>query len=140
MSRFAPLIPVITLALMGLINLGRGAIHAFAPDGGAHSIAGLDLTSNAPTILALFASLGFTQMAKGLFQLIVAARFRQLTALFLAMQAVDTLLTMANLYLWRPFPVTVPGQPFNLALLALQLVALAIAFRAPRIAKARITT
>ncbi len=125
-------IPVIVLALMGLINLGRGAIHAFAPDGGAHSIAGLEAT---PTVLSLFATLGLSQMAKGVFELAVVARSRTwgrgLVALFLAMQAVDTALAMANLYLWRPLPVSVPGQPFNLVLLVVQLAALAIAWRRP---------
>jgi hypothetical protein len=116
-------IPVVVLALMGLINLGRGAIHAFAPDGGAHSIAGLDAT---PTVLSLFATLGLSQMAKGVFELAVAVRWRTLVPLFLAMQAVDTALAMVNLYLWRPLPVTVPGQPFNLVLLVVQLAALAI--------------
>lgn len=121
-------IPVIVLALMGLINLGRGGIHAFAPDGGAHSIAGLEAT---PTVLSLFATLGLTQMAKGVFELLVVARWRTLVPLFLAMQAVDTALAMANLYLWRPLPVTVPGQPFNLALLGVQVVALLLCLRRP---------
>lgn len=131
MSKIVQLIPVIVLALMGLLNLGRGGIHAFAPDGGTHSIAGLDLTTNAATILSLFATLGLAQMGKGLFQLIVVWRYRALTGLFLAMQAVDTLLAMANLYLWRPLPVVVPGQPFNMALLAVQLAALFLALRNP---------
>ncbi len=122
-------VPVIVLALMGLINLGRGAVHAFAPDGGAHSIAGLDAT---PTVLSLFATLGLSQMAKGVFELAIVTRWRNLVPLFLAMQVVDTALAMVNLYLWRPLPVTVPGQPFNLALLVVQLAALAIALRKPR--------
>ena len=74
-------------------------------------------------------------MAKGIFELAVAARSRtlgrSLVPLFLAMQAVDTALAMVNLYLWRPLPVVVPGQPFNLALLVVQLAALAIALRRP---------
>jgi hypothetical protein len=123
-------IPVIVLALMGLINLGRGGIHAFAPDGGAHSIAGLEAT---PTVLSLFATLGLSQMAKGVFELLVVVRSRtlgrNLVPLFLAMQAADTALAMVNLYLWRPLPVMVPGQPFNLVLLAIQLAALGIAMR-----------
>ncbi len=122
-------IPTVVLALMGLINLGRGAIHAFTADGGAHSIAGLDLSTNRDAILSLFATLGLTQMAKGVFELYVVARRRDLLALFLAMQTLDTLLAVANLYLWRPLPVTVPGQPFNLVLLLVQVVALALALR-----------
>jgi hypothetical protein len=121
------IIPVIVLALMGLINLGRGAVHAFAPDGGAHSIAGLDAT---PTVLSLFATLGLSQMAKGAFELAIVVRWRNLVPLFLSMQAADTALAMVNLYFWRPLPVTVPGQPFNVVLLAVQLAALAISLRA----------
>lgn len=122
-------IPVTVLALMGLINLGRGAIHAFAPDGGAHSIAGLTLGADARTILSLFATLGLSQMTKGAFELYVTASRRDLVGLFLALQVVDTALAMINLYAWRPLPVTVPGQPFNLALLIIQALALAIAWR-----------
>ena len=61
--------PALVLMLMSLINLGRGAIHAFAPDGGAGSIAGLDLTHDRQTILSLFAVLGLGQMVKGAAQL-----------------------------------------------------------------------
>jgi hypothetical protein len=122
--------PIAVLALMALINIGRGAVHAFAPDGGAHSIAGLDLSGNQATILSLFATLGLSQIVKGLFEGWVVVFRRDLAALFLLMQAADTALAMANLYLWRPFPVIVPGQPFNLALLALQLAALVLAWRA----------
>lgn len=128
------LFPVIVLALMGLINLGRGAIHVFAPDGGAGSIAGLDLSSNAPTIIALFASLGFGQVVTGAFQLFVAARLRDVVWLMLAMQAADTALTLVNLYLWKPLPVTVPGQPFNVVLLVVQIAALWIALAKRRAA------
>ena len=59
--------PVAVLALMALINIGRGAVHAFAPDGGVHSIAGLDLSGDRATILSLFATLGLSQIVKGLF-------------------------------------------------------------------------
>lgn len=120
-------IPRIVLALMALVNFGRGSIHVFAADGGAHSIAGLDLGGERQTILSLFATLGFGQIVKGLFEGYVVWRRPDLVALFLALQTVDTLLAMANLYLWRPLPVVVPGQPFNLALLAIQMVALGLA-------------
>lgn len=124
--------PAIVLALMGLINLGRGAIHVFAPDGGAASIAGLDLSSNAATIISLFASMGFGQMVTGAFQLFVAARLRDVVWLLLAMQAADTALQLVNLYVWRPLPVIVPGQPFNVVLLAVQLAALWVALAKKR--------
>jgi len=112
------------LALCALINLGRGGIHVIAPDGGAHSIAGLDLSTNRQTIIALFASLGFSQMVMGAFQAFVILKRRDLVMLFLALQTATTALTVVNLYFYRSLPVTVPGQPFNVVLLGLLVAAL----------------
>jgi hypothetical protein len=123
-------IPRIVLGLTALINLGRGAIHAFAPDGGAHSIAGLDLGEDSATILALFATLGFEQIVLGLFEIYAVLRAPRFITLLLALQTITTAVALINLYVWRPFPVVVPGQPFNVALFALQLVALVIALTA----------
>lgn len=126
MGRIARLV----LGLTGLINLVRGAIHAFAPDGGAHSIAGLDLGDDSATILSLFATIGLQQIVLGLFELYVSMRAQPLISLFLALQTVTTAVSLINLYAWRPLPVTIPGQPFNVALFAIQLVALVIALTA----------
>jgi hypothetical protein len=117
---------------MGAINLGRGAIHAFAPDGGAHSIAGLDLGDDSATILALFAMLGLEQIVLGLFEIYAVLRAPRFITLLLALQTITTAVSLINLYAWRPFPVIVPGQPVNVALFALQLVALVIALTARR--------
>lgn len=123
-------IPRVVLGLVGLINIARGCIHAFAPDGGAHSIAGLNLGDQSATILSLFATLGLQQIVLGLFELYVAWRATQLITLFLALQTLTTAAALVNLYAWRPLPVIVPGQPFNIAMFALQLVALVIALAA----------
>lgn len=120
-------IPRIVLGLTGLINLVRGGIHAFAPDGGAHSIAGLDLGDDSATILSLFATLGLQQIVLGLFELCVVLRAPRLVTLFLALQTLMTAVALINLYAWRPLPIVVPGQPFNVAMFAIQLVALTIA-------------
>ena len=124
--------PVVVLAFMAVVNLGRGAIHAFAPDGGAISIAHLSFGNQGPTLLSLFATLGLGQMVMGGFQAYIVLRRRDLTGLFLALQLATTLVAMFNLYLWRPLPVTVPGQPFNLALMVIQAVAFWLAIRAER--------
>lgn len=123
-------LPRLVLALTGLINIARGCVHAFAPDGGAHSIAGLDLGDQSATILSLFATLGLQQIVLGLFELYVAWRATQLISLFLALQTLTTAVALINLYAWRPLPVVVPGQPFNVAMFAVQLVALVIALTA----------
>lgn len=122
--------PRLVLGLMGLINIARGSVHAFAPDGGAHSIAGLDLDGESTTILALFAVLGVQQVVLGLFEIYAVVRAPRFVALLLAMQTVTTAVSLASLYAWRPFPVVVPGQIFNTAMFALQLVALVIVLTA----------
>ena len=123
-------IPRVVLGLTGLINLVRGSIHAFAPDGGAHSIAGLDLGDDSATILSLFATIGLQQIVLGAFEVYIALRAPRLITLFLALQTLTTAVTLINLYAWRPLPIVVPGQPFNVAMLAIQLVALTIAVTA----------
>jgi hypothetical protein len=124
-------IPRIVLGLMMLTNFGRGLIHAFAPDGGAHSIAGLDLSTARQTILSLFALMGFHQLVAGGFQLYVLALRRDLVLLALVLQTVETLLGVVNLYFYRTFPVAVPGAHFNAAVLAVLAVAVLIAARPP---------
>ena len=115
------------LGLFALINLGRGGIHAFAPDGGAHSIAGLDLSTNAQTILSLFAGMGFHQIVMGAFQVFVLAWRRDLVLIALALQTVETALGVGNLYFYRTLPVVVPGEMFNTILLVLLVATMAVA-------------
>jgi len=122
-------VPRIVLALMMLTNFGRGCIHAFAPDGGAHSIAGLDLSSARQTILSLFAILGFHQLVAGGFQLYVLAFRRDLVLLALVLQTAETFLGVVNLYFYRTLPVAVPGAPFNAAVLVILAVAVLLASR-----------
>jgi hypothetical protein len=122
--------PLIVLALMMLTNFARGAIHAFAPDGGAHSIAGLDLSHARQTIQSLFAVMGFHQLVAGGFELYVLARRRELVLLALVLQTAETMLGVINLYLYRPMPVAVPGAPFNAAVLVILVAAVLVAARA----------
>jgi hypothetical protein len=127
MSGILRTIPVVVLALLAFINVGRGCIHAFTPDGGAHSIAGLDLTNDRQTVLALFAQLGLGQIVMGLFEGFVLVFRRDLVAIVLALQTADTVVGDANLYFYRVLPVHVPGAPFNAVLSVILVVALLIA-------------
>ena len=122
-------IPRVVLALMMLTNFFRGGIHAFAPDGGAHSIAGLDLSSARQTILSLFAVMGFHQQVAGGFQLYVLAFRRELVVLAPVLQTVETLFGVINLYFYGTLPVAVPGAPFNAAVLIILAVTVVIATR-----------
>jgi len=122
-------IPRVVLALMMLMNFGRGFIHAFAPDGGAGSIAGLDLSNARQTILSLFAVMGFHQLVASGFQLYVLAFRRELVLLALVLQTMETLFGVVNLCFYRTLPVAVPGKPFNAAVLGLLAIALLVAAR-----------
>ncbi len=46
------------VAILGLINLGRGSIHMFAPDGGLEMIAGLDISTAPQILLSFIAAVG----------------------------------------------------------------------------------
>ena len=124
------ILAIVVLAAFALINIGRGAIHAFAPDGGAHSIAGLDLTTNAPTILSLFATIGLHQIVLGLFEGWVLVWRRDLLRVALALQTVETIFGVFNFYFYRTLPVQVPGARFNAVLLAVLAITLIVTWRA----------
>jgi hypothetical protein len=126
-NRVARAIPLLALAMMAVINVGRGCIHSFAPDGGAHSIAGLDITTDRQTILALFAQLGMQQIVLGLFEFFVLFFRRDLIVIALGLQTAGTLAGAFNFYLWRVLPVHVPGAPFNAGLSVVLVVAFLIA-------------
>ena len=66
------------VALIGMLNLFRGSIHTFLPDGGAGVIAGFDLSHSRQTIVFLFAVMGIEQLSLGVVDLIVAFRARWL--------------------------------------------------------------
>jgi hypothetical protein len=119
-------LPALVLALFAVINIGRGSIHAFAPDGGAHSIAGLDLGSDAVTIVSLFATIGLMQLVLGLFQLWVLLRARAFVLPVLALQTALTVTGAIHLHWYRPLPVVVPGAAFNLGLAVLLIATWAI--------------
>lgn len=77
------------LAFLSVFSLIPGAIHYFAPDGGAGSIAGLDTGAHRTMIVGVFAWVGATQIPYGLAQLAVAMRYRTLVPLFLLLALIE---------------------------------------------------
>ncbi len=67
-------------------------IHSFLPDGGAGTIAGLNLSHNPTTIFGMFAWAGATQIAHGIVTLLVALRYRSLVPLLLLVSLLERLL------------------------------------------------
>jgi hypothetical protein len=80
------------LALYGVGWIVPGMIHSFLPDGGAGTIAGLDLSHDRRLILGLFAWAGATQIAHGIVTLIVALLYRSLVPLFLVVSLLERIL------------------------------------------------
>jgi len=77
------------LLLTGVLSIIPGCIHYFLPDGGAGVIAGIDLSTRATTIIAVFAWLGALQIPHGIAQVIIGARYRPLVPLFLLLVIIE---------------------------------------------------
>ena len=77
------------LALAAVLTLAPALVHSFASDGGAQSIARLDLGDRRELVIAVFRWEGATQLALGLAMLAVALRYRPLVPLFLALIVVE---------------------------------------------------
>jgi len=97
------------LTVLGLINLARGAVHVFLPDSGAGVIAHFDLTQGGRTIVFLLAMIGAGQIASGLVELLVVARFRALAAPLLAIELLRALLALYIAFISKSVGAGYPG-------------------------------
>lgn len=80
------------LAFYGSAWIVPGMVHSFLPDGGAGTIAGLDISDNPTMIFGMFAWAGATQIAHGIVTLVVALCYRSLVPLFLLVSLIERLL------------------------------------------------
>lgn len=118
----------LTFAAVGTIL--PGCVHVFVPDGGAGSIAGIDLGPAKATIVALFAWAGATQIALGLAMLGVALRYRSLVPPMLALVILERALHALDGWLLKAGSGHHPPEHYMvLALLPLLIVALALSLR-----------
>lgn len=112
------------VALVGILNLFRGSIHTFLPDGGAGVIAGFDLSHSRQTIVFLFAVMGIEQLSLGVVDLIVALRVRSLALPLLWFHALEQTAAEIIFVFYKPPPGHPPGMvgaPLTLAILWLAL-------------------
>ncbi len=89
------------LTLFSVLTIIPGCIHTLAPDGGAGTIAGIDLSQNGRVIIAVFAWAGATQIAFGLTTLIISRRYRNLVPLMLGLAIVERSLHALNAWLLK---------------------------------------
>jgi len=125
---------VLFLGLAGVLTLIPALIHSFLPDGGAQSIAGLDLGDRRDLVIGLFRWEGATQLALGLAVLAVALRYQPLTPFFLALIVVERgLMALQAWVLTPPASGHRPPEHYGSLLAApLALVFLALSLRPRR--------
>lgn len=112
------------VAAIGALNLFRGSIHTFLPDGGAGVIAGFDLSQSRQTIVFLFAVMGIEQLSLGVVDLIVAFRARWLALPLLWFHALEQTAAEIIFVFYKPPPGHPPGMvgaPITLAVLWLAI-------------------
>lgn len=86
-------IPFYFLILIAIVSTIRSLIHIFAPDGGAYSIAGIDISVHGGTnIVAIFAQWGALQLLLALFYWLAIFRYRFLVPAMLAAVVIEQLL------------------------------------------------
>lgn len=127
-------IPFYVLIPIAAIGFVRSFIHILSADGGAGSIAGMNLAqAGAPEIVFAFALWGSAQLVYALLQWVVILRYRSLIPLMWGVQLVETLLRMT---VGRIKPVafahTPPGAYQNYVYLGLAIVMLALALWSAR--------
>ncbi len=121
-------LPFYFLILTATIGTIRSFIHILAPDGGAGSIAGMDLSfPGASGIVFAFALWGSAQLIYALLQWLVILRYRSLVPVMWVIQLLETLLRML---VGRIKPVsfahTPPGAIGDYLFLVISLLLLAL--------------
>jgi hypothetical protein len=114
-------VPLYVLGAIALLSLVRSGIHLLAADGGAGSIAGMDLSvAGAEGIVFAFALWGSSQLLMALVQLAVVVRYRSLVPAMYVLLILEVLLRMLVGYA-KPvrFAQTPPGAVGNWVLLPL---------------------
>ncbi len=117
--------------LLAIVSMGRSLIHLFAPDGGAGSIAGIDLSQGGEqSIIFAFGLWGLSQVIYAVFQLLVALRYRSLIPLMYLILAFETVGRMAVGAMKPPVMLhAAPGGIANYIMLPLAVLMLVLSLR-----------
>lgn len=119
--------------LLAVTSTIRSLIHIILPDGGAGSIAGLDLSAGEANILFSFGLWGVSQLVYAILQLLAAFRYRNLVPLMYAILLLETAGRMWVGYAKPPVIThTPPGAVGNEILLPLAVFMLGLSLMEPR--------
>ena len=121
-------IPFYVFALYAIVSLVRSCIHLLAPDGGAGSIAGMNLAvAGADGIIFAFALWGSSQLLFAIMQLLVVFRYRSFVPFMYLMLMLEVLLReLVGKMKPVTFAHTPPGAVGNQLLLPLAALMLAL--------------
>ena len=121
-------LPVYVFTVLAVLSTVRSCIHLLAPDGGAGSIAGMDLSvAGSNGIVFAFALWGSAQLIYALIQLAVAFRYRSLVPFMYTLLILETLLRMLVGHM-KPviFAHTPPGAIGNYIILPVAMLMLVL--------------
>jgi hypothetical protein len=122
-------LPFYVFALYAIVSTVRSCIHLLTPDGGAGSIAGMDLSvAGADGIIFAFALWGSSQLLFAIIQLLVVFRYRSLVPLMYLMLILEVLLReLVGKMKPVTFAHTPPGAIGNQLILPLAVLMLGLA-------------
>jgi hypothetical protein len=122
--------PVYLFTLAAIVSTVRSSIHLLAPDGGAGSIAGMDLSvAGAQGIIFAFALWGSSQLIYAFVQLAVVFRYRSLVPFMYVLLFVETLLRMfAGHMKTVTFAHTPPGAYASYVMLPVVVLMLCLSY------------
>ena len=123
-------IPIIVLGLHAIMNIFRGSVHFFLPDGGSILIAGLDIGSGdqKQIIITIFASFGAGQIIWGALQFYVLFYAKKMIAVILTFTTILVGMGVSILYIFKPLPIIVPGHN-NIYIFVVLIITTIIAYR-----------
>lgn len=121
----------IVFLIIALVGTVRSCIHFFAPDGGAGSIAGMDLSvQGAEGIIFAFSLWGSAQLLYAFIQLVIYFRYKTLIPFMYIIMFFETVFRMVVGHI-KPvhFAHTPPGQIGNYVLIPLTIIMFILAVR-----------
>lgn len=124
----------ISFIVLTIVTLVRSLLHILLPDGGAQSIATIDLNiEGSEIIIGMFAFWGLSQLLMGIFYLIVYLRYKNLIPLMYLFIFIEYLMRIV-IGGFKPFETVgmAPGAIGNLIIAPLSLILLYFSLKEPR--------
>lgn len=108
---------------LSIVSMGRSLVHLLIEDGGAGTIAGLDLSQGNANIIFAFGLWGLSQVIYAFIQLLVSFRYRSLIPLMILVLILEILGRMFVGWIKPPIMThVIPGGVANWILLPLAVI------------------